>query len=138
MADLTVWEAMENQINEALNPAFGEQFLITPMAQRPNKRAFLDKSREPVLVCGIFTRNLVRDDINPSANSTKGLKFTTIESRDPIIEIAACHIGYDLKQGDRLERQKDGTNYEVTSPSPNGHGIYYTKVVEIGFSRVSS
>ena len=131
---LTIWDDIEENIERELQTVAGEEFVVKPMKSRPNGKPIIDSSRSEVTICAIFTRQSTQDDFNPSALSSKGLKFTHAAQRDPILEIIADDIGYALKQGDFVTRCANGVIYEVEDPRPNGHGIYFAKLIERGIS----
>lgn len=131
---LTIWDDIEENIERELQTVVGEDFVITPMKSRPNGKPVVDRSRGAVLVCATFTRQSTQDDFNPSALSSKGLKFTHAAQRDPILEVIAADIGYPLRQGDFVVRCANEVKYEVEDPRPNGHGIYFAKLIERGIS----
>ena len=129
------WDDFEVAIERGLqNNGFAEEFLFTPRIARNNKPTINDPDRPQQTVCGIFTRHYRSDDFNPSALSTRGLKFSELAQRDPILEIVAADLPYAVKQGDYLTRCKDGREYEVTNPEANGHGILFIKLIERGIS----
>lgn len=132
--DMLQHEALEYELNGHLNAVWGESFVVKPRRSRPNKTAVVDHSRPEQVLCGMFTRRSVRDDFNPSALSTRGLKFIDLAQREPVLEFRAADLPYQLRQGDVLVRCKNGVEYDVTDAAPNGHGIVWCKMVERGVS----
>ena len=130
MAFLQNWDEIEAEINGQLNEVVGEEFTLIPVRSRPNKRAVVDTLRGAVVLCGIFTRQYVNENVNSTNLSSKGLKFTNVASRSPILEIRACDVPYEVLQGDFLIRKANGVSYQVTNPQANGHGIITVQLVE--------
>ena len=133
-----LWDDFEEEIERGLQGGgFGENFLVKPQVQYPNEPIMDDGERPHVQVCGVFTRHYRADDFNPSALSTRGLKFTEMSQRDPILEVVAHDLPYQLKKGDLCVRCRNGVVYEVIDPQANGHGILYVKLIERGISQNS-
>lgn len=132
---LSAWDRDEDDLQQAQEEVFGEYFRYEPRLQRPNKPTVPDPARQPLdCLAGVFTRPFVSDNFNPSALSTKGLKFTDMAQRKPAVEFRASLIPFEIKQGDQIVRLANGVRYEITVPEANGFGVITVRLIELGRS----
>lgn len=128
------WDRKQSRMQRDQEKEYGEWFIVRPMSIRPNKPTIVDRSRPEVRVRGIFTRVYKEDSFNPSALSSKGLKFTEMAQRQPRLDVRAESIPYELEQGDILIRCGNGVEYDVTVPQADGYGLLSVSLIERGTS----
>lgn len=132
------WDSFEDEMNVNLETVMGESFSFKPMKQRPNKARQRDGSRPAVTFCGQFCREYQADNFNPSALSTRGLRFTETATRSPELLVRACVIDEtQMRQSDIIVREHNGTKYEVSNLEANGHGTVTVKLLEVGLSDIT-
>lgn len=121
---LNPFESLEAQMMADMEAKIGEQFTLTPMIDRPNKRPIPDPSREAHSICGMWNEKHMRTDADkdPTINKVSRMRFTTFSASMIYVQVQKCNLQFEPKQKDFLTREANGTVYEITDIRPDGYG----------------
>lgn len=121
---------------DAIDETMGELVILTPMTKRPNYSAEPDPTKPTFTVTMVFTHKSALAFTDARAKrTTNNAEISTvmgIQTRKPRFSVKACNLQFELRNGFRLTRCFDETEWEVTSTQPDGISRIEIDVTQIG------
>lgn len=128
------WRAGMQSVSAAIDKTFGEPLLlIASYIPGPNFPPDRDRSVEQVHLKGefLYRAKLALDNGGrPGQHGSGGL----VELQEPIATFSHAALPWLPQRGDRIRREVDGTEWEITKVSSDGVSRVTCQLVQMGVS----
>ena len=128
------WRAGMANVSASIDSVFGEPLTLIACLSRPNFPTEPDRATKPVTLSGEF---LYRAKLALDSGHGRGGQHGSgglIESQQPIATFSHASLPWLPQRGDRIQRQVDGTTFEVTAVKSDGVSRVTCDLVELGRS----
>lgn len=128
------FDEAEALLNARMATAIGENFTLIPRVTRPNKSPMDDPSRVSIDFCGVwYEKHRHSDgDKDASINKKSNMRYTVHSVSSMYVQVNACDLDYEPRQGDLVSRNVPGLTYSVIDVEPSGSGTLNIVLNELG------
>jgi hypothetical protein len=121
----------------AVDDMFGEDFVVRPYmrAANPNAPEVPDPTRDVVRLKGVW-RTKAANPHEPNAYDTREWRRPGTMGDMPHVEFStaatACLVGFEIRDGDHIERCSNGVTYRALTPTISPSGTFSVRVNRLG------